>query len=362
MLNTALVYAARGWPVLPVHGIKQGKCSCRKSNCTSPGKHPLTRHGLKDATTDKAKITQWWQKWPHANIGIVTGEVSGLVVLDIDPDKGGYESLQDLIDLHAPLPETLSQITGSGGKHYLFKYPDNPIGNSVSKLGKGIDIRGDGGYIVVAPSNYISGGSYSWQSDVNETELADMPEWLLILTNTVESTVDDKNPDTVTEGYRNNYLMSKGGILRREGKRKREILTYLLEENQLRCNPPMDYDEVKKIADSLGRYRIGNAPKEMKYRYIDWLRSSDSPVPGITRHILLDMTNWMNKDGRSCFPTIPDIAATTGYSESTVKKHLTKAVESDWIGRYPHKGEGQQWRNYGYFIPPDLLKVGYMSA
>jgi len=350
LLDTALEYAARGWPVLPIHGIKQDKCTCKKPNCASSGKHPLTRHGLKDATTDKAIIAQWWSKWSYANIGIVTGKVSGLVVLDIDTDKGGYESLQDLIDLHTPLPETLSQITGSGGKHYLFKYPHEPIGNSVSKLGKGIDIRGDGGYIVAAPSNHISGGSYSWQSELNETELADMPEWLLILLRTDKETDKNKNPDTISEGNRNNYLMSTGGSLRREGKNKQEILTYLLEDNQLLCVPPLHAEEVIKIADSLGRYRKGNAPEELLYRYRDWIRSTDSPVPATIRHILLDITCWMNKEGRSCFPTIPDIAATTGYHEKTIQRNLDTAVEQGWIGRYTHKGKGQQWRNYGYFI------------
>ena len=227
MLNTALEYAARGWPVFPVHGIKHGKCTCRKPNCTSSGKHPLTRHGLKDATTDKAIISQWWSKWSYANIGIVTGKVSRLVVLDIDTDKGGYESLQDLIDLHERLPKTLSQITGSGGKHYLFKYPDEQVGNSVSKLGKGIDIRGDGGYIVAAPSNHISGGSYAWQSELNETELADIPEWLLILLSTDKPTDKNKNSDIVSEGNRNNYLMSKGGILRKEGRKEKRRNTNL---------------------------------------------------------------------------------------------------------------------------------------
>ena len=352
-IKTALQYAANNWSVLPLHNIRQQHCSCGQLNCKSPGKHPRTFHGLKDATADEHKIAAWWGRWPDANIGIATGEVSSLVVLDIDPDKGGDKSLRDLITSHTPLPQTLSQRTGAG-EHYFFNYPEQTIKCSASKLGKGIDIRADGGYIVVAPSDHISGNHYKWLTTFDL--IAPLPEWLLILITT--KTTDKIIPGVISEGERNNYLMSVGGKMRTDGKRKNEIKTYLLEENQLRCQPPLDADEVKKIADSLGRYPKGKKPKEIKYQYLNWLRSEVSPVPSVLRLILYNLTCWMNEEGRSCYPTIKDIAVTTGYSESTVKKQLTLAVNNGWIGRYAHSGEGQQWRNYGYYIPPDLLKVG----
>src|SRR5690349_18720219 len=116
MLNFALEYAAKGWLVLPLHTpTESGHCTCKKIDCKSVGKHPRTKNGLKDATSDQTKITEWWAMWPNANIGIVTGDVSGIVALDVDLDKFGDKSLGYLEDENISLPETLQSLTGSGG-------------------------------------------------------------------------------------------------------------------------------------------------------------------------------------------------------------------------------------------------------
>jgi hypothetical protein len=163
MLEAALAYAKRGWPVFPCHSIVNGKCTCGKPDCSSPGKHPRTKNGFKDATTDEATIREWWRKWPNANIGIATGSESGLFVLDIDPEHGGEQSLQQLKDKYGPLPETARVRTGSGGWHYYFRYPAGlRLPNSSSKLGPGIDTRGDGGYVIAPPSLHVSGRRYEW--------------------------------------------------------------------------------------------------------------------------------------------------------------------------------------------------------
>ena len=95
-LDAALAYARAGLAVLPLHHpIGEGKCSCRKA-CGSIGKHPHTRNGYYDATTDEATISAWWERWPNANIGIATGMISGLVVLDVDPKNGGDANLEEL--------------------------------------------------------------------------------------------------------------------------------------------------------------------------------------------------------------------------------------------------------------------------
>jgi len=108
LLIHALSYAARGWPVFPCHTpTLDGGCSCRKDCGKNLGKHPRTLHGLTDATTDEATIRRWWQQFPDANIGIVTGAVSGLVVLDEDSYKGGDVSRRELEDSYSPLPETV---------------------------------------------------------------------------------------------------------------------------------------------------------------------------------------------------------------------------------------------------------------
>jgi hypothetical protein len=118
-------------------------------------------HGYKDATRDETQIREWWTRWPEANIGIPTGAVSGCDVLDIDPRHGGEISLEELESQYGKLPETAEQLTGGGGRHLLFRHQEG-VGCKVGIL-PGIDVRGDGGYILVAPSNHISGRRYAWE-------------------------------------------------------------------------------------------------------------------------------------------------------------------------------------------------------
>ena len=115
MLSEALGYAEMGLGVFPVAGIANGACACWAGRgCPSPGKHPLTPHGFKDATTDPRRVTAWWRnRWPGANIGGVPP--AGVVVLDVDPRNGGESSLDRLQLAHGELPETLTCLTGGGG-------------------------------------------------------------------------------------------------------------------------------------------------------------------------------------------------------------------------------------------------------
>jgi Bifunctional DNA primase/polymerase, N-terminal len=114
-LEAALVYATRGWPVLPLHSVHNGECTCGAANCQSPGKHPRTANGIKDATTDLEQIKQWWTYWPEANIGIATGAASGLLVVDVDPRNGGKESLERLQEAHGPFDTYTVSSGGAAG-------------------------------------------------------------------------------------------------------------------------------------------------------------------------------------------------------------------------------------------------------
>jgi hypothetical protein len=166
MLNAALRYAAHGWPVFPLHSIRNdGRCTCSDPDeCgTNAGKHPRTEHGLHDATVDEAQICKWWRRWPNANIGVPTGAASGLMVLDIDPRHGGSESLEVLLRKFGPLPNTLEQLTGGDGRHIVLKHPGGHIPSRALPGAIGIDVKADGGYIVVAPSLHRSGKRYAWQ-------------------------------------------------------------------------------------------------------------------------------------------------------------------------------------------------------
>lgn len=179
-MRAAPVYADKlDWAVVPLHSAVAGVCSCAKgADCPSAGKHPRIKDWETEATTDAAQVSEWAQRWPSGNVGVATGAPSGFWVLDIDGSRG-QESLERLEAEHGELPETVTQRTGSGGTHYLFALPEGgSVGNSASKIAPGIDVRGDGGQIVVAPS-VSAKGAYSWVLAPWEYEVAPAPAWLL---------------------------------------------------------------------------------------------------------------------------------------------------------------------------------------
>lgn len=168
--DAALAYAALRWYVIPLHTPRPGGlCSCRDPKCQNQGKHPRTRHGLSDASIDEDTIRAWWEMWPDANLGIVCGP-SGLVVIDVDPRHGGDEDWRDLKAKYGKtIQQTVSAHTGGGGEHYVYSAPgEMPIANVSNSdkytgpLGRGIDVRAAGGYIVAPPSLHVSGSYYEW--------------------------------------------------------------------------------------------------------------------------------------------------------------------------------------------------------
>lgn len=164
-LEWALRYATLGWKIFPLHTIVDGECTCGTTRCPDAGKHPRNVRGVKEATDDKAQIVAWFNEFAQpSNIGIRTGEVSGITVIDIDigPGKFGAESWAEIVSEHGE-PETLTSQTGSGGVHLVFAY-NSTLKTASNVLGKGIDSRNDGGYIVAAPSKHRSGGVYKWEN------------------------------------------------------------------------------------------------------------------------------------------------------------------------------------------------------
>jgi hypothetical protein len=262
MLDVALTYAARGWHVFPCHTPTENGCSCRNPDCDDVGKHPRTEHGFKDATTDEATIRRWWgRQFPQANIAIRTGAISGLVVLDIDHRKGGADSLADLERSYAACPETILSITGNG-QHALFAHPGVHVKNGVEDFAPGLDIRGDGGYIIAPPSLHANGKRYAWEvlHEPEETPLAPMPDWLLALcqeqaTHGQRPRVDASAP--IPDHRRNYTLFRLGASMRARGFEEAPILAALLEVNRAQCQPPLTDDEVAKIARSEMRYAAG---------------------------------------------------------------------------------------------------------
>jgi len=178
-LDHALAYAARGWPVVTVWQARNGVCCCPKGpRCKAPGKHPRPRHGILGATTDGKKIRTW--TWDGANVGIVTGAPSGLVVLDVDRRNGidGLATLKELNGKLGRLPACPMQATGGDGLHLFFQHPGWPV-TSIEQWAPNIDIKADGGMVLVAPSIHVTGRPYVWEASPDEVAPPTLPDsWL----------------------------------------------------------------------------------------------------------------------------------------------------------------------------------------
>ena len=127
------------------------------------------------ATTNPDQIRRWWSQWPDANIGLATGQQTGIVVLDIDPRHDGLDSWNDLVDIHGPV-DSLECYTGGAGTHIYFTAPVVKLRNSAGAIGPGLDTRAEGGYVVLPPSVHPSGEPYEW---ISRQLPAEIPPWLL---------------------------------------------------------------------------------------------------------------------------------------------------------------------------------------
>lgn len=254
LLRAALFYAVKlGWPVLPVK---------------PRGKDPLTTHGFKDATLDPEQIRAWWAKWPNANVGIRTGVK--FWVLDIDPAKGGDASLMNLVGRHTGIVETLQQMTGGGGRHYLFEPPDQMVIGRHLGLWDGIDVIGEPGYILGAPSIHPSGRPYVWDGSEppHKQIIAPANPWLLIeIMAAANGHYGNANqqpfelPKELPKGERHPHLFKMGCSMRRKGCGRDEIFAALWQINQSRCAPPYDREHIEKLADDIcKRYPVGGPP------------------------------------------------------------------------------------------------------
>lgn len=184
-VEAAVSLARDGFAVLPLHTPLGNGCSCRRGGCGSIGKHPRTRNGLDDASHDEATIRRMWSGSPDANVGVRTGE--GVIVLDIDAGRNGFESLGALCAKRGQLPETRTAKTGGGGEHRYFSVPAGvAVKNSVGKLGEGLDVRGERGYVVAPPSLHFSGGHYEWTGE-DQTVSALPAAWIELLSGTALS-------------------------------------------------------------------------------------------------------------------------------------------------------------------------------
>lgn len=278
MLNEALRYQTLGWSIVPLHWITmQGKCSCGNEQCPSPGKHPRIKtkeFQSRIATVDELK--EWWGRWPKANIGLIPGEISRLIVLDVDEPKG----VDTLREKKLAVPITVRSQTGSGGYHHFFQWPGYKCANHAGQIGHtilpNVDFRGDGGLVVLPPSNHISGRVYEWIKGPGEEEYKIAPAWLL---NSIrmqgESHPDGngkdknksrkkghslpKNPEGweselllgVEEGRRTDSCTKLAGKWLRESQGNKDQVYLMLCGWNQRNMPPLTEPEVRLIVDNI---------------------------------------------------------------------------------------------------------------
>jgi hypothetical protein len=255
LAQAALAYAENGWPVEPLHSAPGGRCSCGKPNCTSPGKHPRTENGFKDASADPAVIRAWWARWPDANIGMMPG-AAGLLAIDVDgPD--GERAAQARGLLSEP---TLEVITGrvDGGRHRWYRHPGGMIGNA--PLGPHLDVRADGGYVLLPPSIHPTGRVYRWVGKL--TEVAELPPPIIARLRNHRPAARHSAPGglRLQVGERNTTLAAIAGSLRRRGCSPDQIVRMLAPLNADALEP-VGADELGAIARSIARYAPSAAPK-----------------------------------------------------------------------------------------------------
>jgi len=223
--------------------------------CGNNKKSPLTNHGYKDASSDKGVINTWWDKHPDANIGIPTGKVNNLVVVDVDVKNGagGMDSLKQLQDKYGQF-DTKTVHTPSGGLHYYFSYPDGvDIIKNRTNMKPGIDIRADGGY-VVAPGSSIDGNYYEFED--KDKEISELPEKLLEM---LTSNVRKKITDSISWGETPMQSFEQGSrnhdVFRMASKLRGDDIPYEVATDQIlirarNCNPPLSEDEALRCLKS----------------------------------------------------------------------------------------------------------------
>jgi hypothetical protein len=243
-MKAALDYGRLGWSLIPIE---------------PRGKRPLVRwqvyqHRHPEAT----EVAEWFRRWSDANIAVVTGIVSGAVVLDLDPRHGADASLQALERKHGAIVETVEARTGGGGRHLYFAHPGEILHNRVG-LAPGVDLRGDGGYLVAPPSVHAGGESYRWERSPDVCPLAPVPDWL---TEASQEQGRRGHPISywrrllrqgVGEGERNNSIASLAGHLLWHGVDPEVATELLLAWNATHCRPPLEPEEVVRTVASITR-------------------------------------------------------------------------------------------------------------
>lgn len=297
ILKAALNYSQMGFATFPLHSVTKSGCDCGDANCNSPGKHPLTVNGLKAASTNP-EVLHFQFEGKVANIGLATGPISGIFVLDVD-GAIGESSLSNYPDM----PETLTSTTGRG-RHLIFRYPDKKVYTRAGKFAPGLDIRGEGGYIVAPPSIHYTGVVYQWMDE--STPIADAPEWLLDI---ICAAPENKaSPIPHTHSHSNKWTVDE----------VRELLSFI--------DADCGYDEWIQVGMALHDEGMSLAVWD------EWSKRGAKYKPGNT------VNHWksFHSSGGISFGTVVHMASLNGWKPREIMEDNTDAKE--FIARLKNGG------------------------
>ncbi len=215
------------WPVFPVHPIIDGRCGCTDPRCVDAGKHPAAKGWQRSLASPAAVDGLWADRLGPRGIGLACGPRAGVWGLDVDPRHGGDGTLRGLQERHGSLPETAISRTGGGGWHLLFRWSEG-IRNRAG-IASGLDVRADGGFLVLPPSAHVSGQRYAWLIGPDEQEPAEAPEWLLELARgncrrSVPGMAGAEEAPLIPVGRRHEALVQFCGLLRSCGLREEALV------------------------------------------------------------------------------------------------------------------------------------------
>ncbi len=371
LLRAALAYARRGIPVFP----------CRRD------KSPLTQRGLRrgflDATTDASRITEWWERYPDANIGIPTGKASGIISIDLDVYKPGAMTFEEVVAKLGPLPETATVRTGGGGLQLYYRQPEGePLEGAVEgKLGPSVCVKATGGYVIAPPSRTT--GAYEW---IERLPLADAPAWLPEALRKPpgkpERSKGVRGPtpilaagEKIPDGRRDDALASLAGRLH-DGTRNLERLTAdLMGINASRCVPPKPDGVVRKIAASIFKREPAKPSRDVTPEVLEaldgieasslWGRTWKGQGWKTPRSVMVALVTEAHKHGQTTKDgvrvsiSVRMLALAVAVSKPALIRALDKLEETNIIRRV--KGSGTKSGAY-VLIAPIVARLYHSST
>jgi len=271
VLEHALQYLKDGWSIIPVDKSKKPLIPWKE---------------FQDRKPTTTEVRTWWSKWPSANIGAVTGKISGVVVVDVDSAEGQSNVELVMGDQIEGIPYV---ETGGGGRHYYFKHPGtHSISNAVSML-PGVDFRADGGYVVLPPSMHNSGKPYEWRNSDFPIE-RHVPSSIININAKKEKSQIDWEGD-ITEGARDSELTRRVGKLVQMGMSEKDITPMMIAWSNNHCKPPLDPRQIDKIVKSICGRENSKKPENQPPKSFETLSFMDT----LNKHGLVE-TSWQITD------------------------------------------------------------------